>query len=252
MLLAILIITLLAMCWPQPVLIHIILTLMLALMTKTTTAIKELLKVLRERSDLLLAYLPLICTAAVVETLRQSGIKATATARATVTATLMATSMANTRWISKILWRQAEQLGDWITQQCKPADIGKRRRLLRAVSTQGMTSARTLCVMSVLAMQANTTIAKEREVQFDTDSGHIGVDSRCSACISHEATDFEEGTLKPCNRIVMGFGGSRVADVKIGTIRWSLEDDNGMTETFRIPNSYLVQAGKVRLQSPQH
>ena len=80
--------------------------------------------------------------------------------------------------------------------------------------------------MSVLAMQASATIAKERPVRFDTDSSHIGVDNRCSACISHMAVDFEVGTLKPCNRIVKGFGGSRVTDVKIGTLNWSWEDDN--------------------------
>jgi hypothetical protein len=101
-------------------------------------------------------------------------------------------------------------------------------------------------------MQASATIAKEREVRFDTDSSYIGVDNRCSACISHEAADFEVGTLKPCNRIVKGFGGSRVTDVQIGTLNWSWEDDNGISTSFRIPNSYYVPAGKVRLLSPQH
>jgi hypothetical protein len=106
--------------------------------------------------------------------------------------------------------------------------------------------------MTVLAMQVNATISTEREVRFDTDSATIGIDNRCSVCISHCKEDFEPGTLKRCNRVVKGFGGSRVTNVQIGTIRWSWEDDNGVIYDFLIPNSYYVPDGKMRLLSPQH
>ena len=89
--------------------------------------------------------------------------------------------------------------------------------MLRAVSVQ-KASTRKLCAMSVLAMQASATIAKEREVRFDSDSSHNSVDNRCLACISHEAANFEIGTLNACIRIVKGFGGSRVTNVQIGTL----------------------------------
>ena len=34
---------------------------------------------------------------------------------------------------------------------------------------------------------------KERAVNFDTDSGTIGIDNRCSGCISHDIRDFVGG-----------------------------------------------------------
>ena len=105
--------------------------------------------------------------------------------------------------------------------------------------------------MSVLAMQARTAIATERSVRFDTDSSLVGIDNRCSGCISHMNEDFI-GELKPSNRVVKGFGGSRTTDVHVGTIRWSWEDDAGCKSTFEIPNSYYIPDGNVRLLSPQH
>ena len=153
-------------------------------------------------------------------------------------------------WISSNVNRQAERLGNWIETQCRPS-TDPQRKIIRAYNARRYNTG-TLCALSVLAMQANATIAKEREVRFDTDSANVGVDNRCSACISHEAADFVQGTLKPCNRVVKGFGGSRVTNVQTGTLEWSWEDDSGAITTFRIPDSYYVPAGKVRLLSPQH
>ena len=89
-------------------------------------------------------------------------------------------------------------------------------------------------------------------MRFDTDSDDIGIDNRCSACISHVESDYFEGPLRKSDRVVKGFGGSRTRNVKIGTLKWSWEDGQGVTTTFRIPNSYFVPGGKVRLLSPQH
>jgi len=105
--------------------------------------------------------------------------------------------------------------------------------------------------MSAMAYQANATVCKERMTKFDTDSEDIGIDNRCSACILHMESDFE-GPLLPCDRVIKGFGGSRTRNVKSGTIRWSWEDDQGHITTFRIPNSYFVPEGNMRLLSPQH
>jgi hypothetical protein len=87
---------------------------------------------------------------------------------------------------------------------------------------------------------------------FDTDSKPVGIDNRCSACISHDVTDFI-GEIRPSNRWIKGFGGSRTTNVQTGTLQqWLLEDDKGKVHTFRIPNSYYVEQGGVRLLSPQH
>ncbi len=105
--------------------------------------------------------------------------------------------------------------------------------------------------MTVLAMQANATIATERKTQFDTDSEMIGIDNRCSGCISHVRDDFV-GELRRTDRVVKGFAGTKTTNVQVGTLRWSWEDDLGRKHTFTIPNSYYVPDGRVRLLSPQH
>ncbi len=71
---------------------------------------------------------------------------------------------------------------------------------------------------------------------FDTDSKPIGIDNRCTACISHDATDFV-GDILPSNRWIKGFGGSKTTNVRTGTLRWSLEDDEGKIHSFLFPNS---------------
>ena len=86
---------------------------------------------------------------------------------------------------------------------------------------------------------------------FDTDSGTVGIDNRASGCFSHVIDDFV-GPVRDCNRIVKGFGGSKTSNVKIGTLKWSWEDDKGLKTTHLIPNSYYSQLGGVRLLSPQH
>ena len=59
-------------------------------------------------------------------------------------------------------------------------------------------------------------------IPFDSDSAPIGVDNRCTACISHIVEDFI-GNLVDSKRTIKGFGGSRTAGIKMGTqnaIEW--------------------------------
>jgi hypothetical protein len=53
---------------------------------------------------------------------------------------------------------------------------------------------------------------------FDTDSKPIGVDNRCTACISHDTTDFI-GDVAPSNRWIKGFGGSKTTNAMTGTLK---------------------------------
>ena len=106
--------------------------------------------------------------------------------------------------------------------------------------------------MAIISMQAKTYNPKgARITRFDTDSSNIGVDNRCSGCISHRIEDFE-GNLVETAKSIRGFAGSQVRNVKMGTIRWKWLDDTGVTHTFRIPRSYYIPSGNVRLLSPQH
>ena len=87
---------------------------------------------------------------------------------------------------------------------------------------------------------------------FDTDSGQVGIDNRCSACISNHIEDFDPTSLVQCRRAIKGFGGTRTGAVYKGTLNWDLEDDQGQRTSFRIPDSYFVPEGGMRLLSPQH
>ena len=105
--------------------------------------------------------------------------------------------------------------------------------------------------MSVVAMSIKGTGAYENNAHFDTDSTMVGVDNRCSACISSDIKDFD-GPVMDTNRTIKGFAGSKVRNVKTGTIAWNWADDQGMIHRFKIPNSYYVPEGHCKLLSPQH
>ena len=125
-----------------------------------------------------------------------------------------------------------------------------RHRITKALSRHRSLNRSSLIIMSALAMQGCVK-AVERTVAFDTDSASVGVDNRCSGCISHVKTDFV-GPLAPSNRIIKGFGGSRTVNVQVGTLLWHWDDDDGCRHMFEIPNSYCVPDGGMRLLSPQH
>jgi hypothetical protein len=76
----------------------------------------------------------------------------------------------------------------------------------------------TALAMTVLAMQANATIATERKTQFDADSETIGIDNRCSGCISHVRDNFV-GELRRTDRVVKGFAATKSTNVQVGTLR---------------------------------
>ena len=75
-----------------------------------------------------------------------------------------------------------------------------------------------LMMISVFSARVADTTPLARYVpQWDTDSGIIGIDNRCSGCMSHEAADFT-GDLKDCTRVIKGFGGTRHYNIKVGTL----------------------------------
>jgi hypothetical protein len=133
----------------------------------------------------------------------------------------------------------------------------RRKKVYRAYNTTKRREKGTqnkqmkMIVFAAIAMQAKGSFAQQERTHFDTDSEPIGIDNRCTGCISHKIEDFE-GTLVDSTRAIKGFGGSRTSNVKIGTITWKWLDDEGMTHKFVIPKSFYVPSGKVRLLSPQH
>ena len=104
---------------------------------------------------------------------------------------------------------------------------------------------------AAVAFTAQNPGIRESIIQFDTDSTPCGVDNRASGCMSDNPQDFE-GPLQDCACSIKGFGGTRVYNVKTGTIKWYIEDDDGVVHKHLIPNSYYVPDGRVKLLSPQH
>ena len=68
-------------------------------------------------------------------------------------------------------------------------------------------------------MVLSETTAAQNHASFDTDSSPVGVDNRCSGCISHKVTYFI-GELVECNRNIKGVGGTSTTNIKMGTIKW--------------------------------
>ena len=94
------------------------------------------------------------------------------------------------------------------------------------------------------------TITDNNANGFDSDSFIILIDNCCSACVTNELTDFE-GVPTKVNSKVKGIGGAIYFTHK-GTIRWSFQDDKGVSHTFLIKDSYYAKNTPCRLLSPQH
>jgi hypothetical protein len=102
--------------------------------------------------------------------------------------------------------------------------------------------------MQVNGMQSNYL---ETMGAFDTNSVPIGVDNRCTGCVSNRIEDFESPMVES-SRAIKGFGGSRTTGIMIGTLAWRWMDDEGREHKFLIPKSFYVKGGNARLLSPQH
>ena len=160
-------------------------------------------------------------------------------------------------WVTKywhtirpIITHKMQQIEIYVTHNYLNTSHQSRKRRKARRSSQWRRIRAMSCAYSALAMNAATT-THSNITNFDTDAVPVGIDNRCSACISHVPEDFI-GTLEDTNRCIKGFGGSRTTGIKIGTLRWTWLDDAGLEHTFKIPNSYYVPSGKVRLLSPQH
>ena len=89
-----------------------------------------------------------------------------------------------------------------------------------------------------------------KPTRFDYESYPIGIDNHASRCISNCIDDFVS-TIKPSKRQLIGISGS--LDIKgTGTVKWVIEDDDGVRHHIHIPNTLYVPEAPMRLLSPQH
>jgi hypothetical protein len=82
-----------------------------------------------------------------------------------------------------------------------------------------------MLAFAAVAMQANGMQSNylERMVTFDTDSVPVGVNDRCTGCISNRIEDFE-GPMVKSNGATKGFGGSRTTGMHGNG--WTMQDEN--------------------------
>ena len=110
-------------------------------------------------------------------------------------------------------------------------------------------STRIECMTAIIAMKARQT-HQDEVARFDTDAKAIRIDNCASYCISNDKKDFIT-PLKKVNKSLKGLGGT-LTDVYSGTIKWSIEDDDGVPHDLVIPNGLYVKESPSKLLSPQH
>ena len=76
------------------------------------------------------------------------------------------------------------------------------------------------------------------------------LDNGASACITNDKDNF----IKPPKRVdrkVKGIKGHANATHR-GTLKWHIEDDQGLVHVMVIKGAYLIQYAVTRILSPQH
>ena len=86
--------------------------------------------------------------------------------------------------------------------------------------------------------------------QFDSDSRALMLDDGTSACITNDKGDFIEPPMK-VNCKVRGIKGHAKATHR-GTLKWHVEDDNGLVHVMVIREAYLIPEVATQILSPQH
>jgi hypothetical protein len=103
----------------------------------------------------------------------------------------------------------------------------------------------------IIAMQGLTTEGKSKyNTPFDTDSVLLRIDNCATVCMSPYKSDFII-PLVPMRKSIKGVGGT-VKGVMMGTMKLTIEDDQGVPHDIRIPGSFYVPDCPSRLLSPQH
>ena len=140
-------------------------------------------------------------------------------------------------------------LGTWlktrkkrVRARLKPKALGKRRKSIKLTD---------LLTITMYAMQTTDAKTLPRQAPFDTDSGLLRIDNCATRSISPYTEDCISKLTPLPNRKVQGIGG-KVGRLMSGTIKWDIEDDEGVVHSIKIPNSIYLPQAPSRLLSPQH
>jgi hypothetical protein len=81
----------------------------------------------------------------------------------------------------------------------------------------------------------NYAISMNSTTRFDTDSCPVKIDNCCTQTISGFRNDFIPGTLRRVNNLVVrGFSNSKTNITHMGTVQWTIVDDEGKYQHINI------------------
>jgi hypothetical protein len=159
-----------------------------------------------------------------------------------------------------------QQLGDWIKGWLKAAQDACKQRiycwktiqkkhvqsskqpmhskpnLLRQVIKWHVQDATQL--MELQAFTANGIETDQSNpddaISFDSDTRRVKVNNCASRCLSHDIDDFE-GPMHPCDKKLAPITGTDVKGLMLGTIKWTIEDDQGKQHVLCYPTQSICQ-----------
>ena len=115
----------------------------------------------------------------------------------------------------------------------------KKRKMVPPTTMTGMT----------MTWDSNSSPSPSQGI-FDSDSQALMLDDGASACITNNKDDFIEPP-KRVDKKVKGIKGHAHATHR-GTIKWLIEDDQGLVHVMIIRGTYLIPDAPTRILSPQH
>lgn len=143
----------------------------------------------------------------------------------------------------KAKWKSSGRI--YCRRKCGAIVMLKRRvKSIMAIAAYMSTQAVALRTM------ANQFAPRDMDHSYDTDSYLLGIDNHASYCMTPNINDFISPP-KPSRTKIKGIAGY-LTSTRVGTVKWSWEDDGGSVHHFLIPNCYLIPNLPIRLLSPQH
>jgi hypothetical protein len=112
------------------------------------------------------------------------------------------------------------------------------------------TNRRMACGLQLIVIMCLSVASIDHSHAFDSDLVPIVIDNCSSRSLTNSRKDFKPGTIQPCNISVAGIAGA-VGCKLMGTVSWTIEDDQGGSQNFEVANTPLCTSLPHRLFSPQ-
>ena len=93
-------------------------------------------------------------------------------------------------------------------------------------------------------------VSPTKDHSYDTNSFLIGIDNHASYSMTNSKKDFV-GKPTKVNVRVKGIKGHSTSALR-GTVKWTIQDDDGKAHDIHLPNTYFLDGLPLRLLSPQH